>query len=354
MQSKMYSAALAALAIALVDAAAVSKRQLITFQPGAIVGPTINTNYGDLQVLGGEAVAFRALDEIRNDLLKTGTLVTQLNKATSMNAEDKRVQAAAVVSQVQQNAQSITGKLANFTSLIQGKIPTTPNVGNVGGVPNLNLPTLSLPNLNLPTLSIPNLNLPTLSIPNLNLPSISVPNVNLPSVSVPNVNVPSATLPNLGAPSAPGVPAVPVPPVGSGAPGVGNVGAVPSFTVPALPTSTSIAIGTIGGVVDRLDALVSQAHTLNNQARTQVSLIGSFLETLLTPLLGTVKGSSSRDIANSFKQISSSLDSFFGVLSTLATNGGVGSAQSYINRINEARGNITPALVAGISVDVTV
>lgn len=86
MQSKIFSAAVAALAFSSVNAAAVDKRQnnAIVIQPGSIVTPQI---LFDPQALGAEALAYRALDQLRDDLARTSALVSELNKAVYTNLD---------------------------------------------------------------------------------------------------------------------------------------------------------------------------------------------------------------------------------------------------------------------------
>ncbi|KAI8153922.1 hypothetical protein K4K50_007899, partial [Colletotrichum sp. SAR 10_71] len=95
------------------------------------------------------------------------------------------------------------------------------------------------------------------------------------------------------------------------------------------------------------------ARSLNTQVRTQLSLIGSYLEQLITPLLGQVKTESATAIANSFKQIATATDAFLAAAQTALANGN-GASAALLQRIADARVTLNPTLVAGISPNVSV
>ncbi|KAI8171659.1 Periaxin [Colletotrichum sp. SAR 10_65] len=87
--------------------------------------------------------------------------------------------------------------------------------------------------------------------------------------------------------------------------------------------------------------------------RTQLSLIGSYLEQLITPLLGQVKTESATAIATSFKQIATATDAFLAAAQTALANGN-GASAALLQRIADARVTLNPTLVAGISPNVSV
>ncbi|KAI8179461.1 Periaxin [Colletotrichum sp. SAR 10_86] len=118
---------------------------------------------------------------------------------------------------------------------------------------------------------------------------------------------------------------------GNGGGGGGNGGGAPG--APAIP---SVA-----------------ARSLNTQVRTQLSLIGSYLEQLITPLLGQVKTESATAIATSFKQIATATDAFLAAAQTALANGN-GASAALLQRIADARVTLNPTLVAGISPNVSV
>ncbi|KZL63303.1 hypothetical protein CI238_11610 [Colletotrichum incanum] len=263
MQSKIFSAAVATLAFVSVDAAVVATRQtsnVIIIQPGSIVGPTIAF---DPASLGFEALAYRALDQVRDDLFRTAALVVELNKAAGASIDDKRAQASAVTAQIQANAAAIKSKIDNLISILQSKAPALTTGGSGGSGP---------------------------------------------------------TVPTTG---------------------------------PNPAATAQATIGTVGGIVDRVDALITQARTLNTQARTQISLVGSFLETLLTPTLGQIKTDSSRIIAQAMQQISTSVEQLLSTIGDLSTTA-QGVTASLLQRITDARLSLRPILVLGISPDITV
>ncbi|KAJ0342544.1 hypothetical protein COL154_008813 [Colletotrichum chrysophilum] len=381
MQYRIASAALAALAVSSVNAGLISRQNALVIQPGYIVTPAISFNF---QNLGAEALAYQTLTQLRDDLSRTAALVVELNKAATTVAADKQAQAQAVVKQVQANADAIRTKLEQLTAELiargnggggggnGGGAPGAPAIPSVAvpsvalpGVPSVAVPSVGVPSVALP--GVPSVAIPSVSIPGV--PSVAIPSVSLPGApGVPSVAVPSVAVPSVSLPGAPGVPSVAVPSVAvpsvslPGAPGVPSV-AVPSVTVPGVTVpsvtapdvsgATSTAIGTVGGVVAALDAVVAQARSLNTQVRTQLSLIGSYLEQLITPLLGQVKTESATAIANSFKQIATATDAFLAAAQTALANGN-GASAALLQRIADARVTLNPTLVAGISPNVSV
>ncbi|KAI8276844.1 hypothetical protein K4K60_007372 [Colletotrichum sp. SAR11_57] len=131
---------------------------------------------------------------------------------------------------------------------------------------------------------------------------------------------------------------------GNGGGGGGNGGGAPG--APAIPSVAvpSVALPGVPSVA---------ARSLNTQVRTQLSLIGSYLEQLITPLLGQVKTESATAIANSFKQIATATDAFLAAAQTALANGN-GASAALLQRIADARVTLNPTLVAGISPNVSV
>ncbi|KAF3804650.1 hypothetical protein GCG54_00012138 [Colletotrichum gloeosporioides] len=416
MQYKIASAALAALAVSSVNAGLISRQNALVIQPGYIVTPTISFNFQNLgaEALAYQTLAQLRDDLSRTaalvvELNKAATTVAA-DKQAQAQAVVKQVQANADA--IRAKLEELTAALiargngGGGGGGSGGGAPGVPAIPSVAvpsvalpGVPSVAVPSVGIPSVALPgvpSVAIPSVSIPgvpSVAIPSVSLPgapgvpSVAVPSVAVPSVSLPGVpGVPSVAVPSVSLPGAPGVPSVAVPSVAvpsvslPGVPGVPSVAvpsvaipsvslpavpgvpsvavpsvAVPSVTVPDVPiaSATSTAIGTVGGVVAALDAVVAQARALNTQVRTQLSLIGSYLEQLITPLLGQVKTESATAIANSFKQIATASDAFLAAAQTALANGN-GASAALLQRIADARVSLNPTLVAGISPNVSV
>ncbi|KAF9877985.1 hypothetical protein CkaCkLH20_04561 [Colletotrichum karsti] len=371
MQSKIFSAAVAALALtSSVNAAAVDTRQnnVIVIQPASIVGPTIAF---DPSALGLEALVYRALDQLRDDITRTSALITELNKAFYANLDAKKAQADAVVKQVQENANNIRIKLESLTGTIQGKIdalpkqipaaptaptlpavPTLPTGGSGGGSGGGGAGGAGGPGAAV-TSVVNGVTTIIGGIPTAvagGIVSTAVANAGGAANSAAGAAGAAAS----SAVAAGGAAGSAAAGAAQGAAGtaVAAAGGAVNTVVAEVPGAVSTAIGTVGGIVDRVDAVLAAARTLNSQARSQINQVGSYLETLITPTIGQIKTESAKSIANSFKQISTATDTFFVVVLAAAENG-QGTSAVLIQRITAAKVSLNPTFILGISPDVT-
>ncbi|KAK1989817.1 hypothetical protein LX36DRAFT_717238 [Colletotrichum falcatum] len=123
MQTKIFTAGVAALSLSTVQCASVPRQ--ITVTPGLIVLPGFSINPN---TLGPTQSVFQTLDLVREDVLKTVNLVNQITSNTAGNILGTVAVAAGIVGQVTNNVGTILSKVTELTNLITPTIPspTTP------------------------------------------------------------------------------------------------------------------------------------------------------------------------------------------------------------------------------------
>ncbi|KAK1494121.1 hypothetical protein CCUS01_13788 [Colletotrichum cuscutae] len=132
MQSKIFTAALAAFSFASVQGAVLPRA---TITPGTIVTPGISFNPAEL---GANELAFRTLQVLTGQIAQTTALANSLALQATGTATAAADQVQAVVAQLSSNAAAIAANVASIVAAAPTAIPpvpspTAPAIPDVGG-----------------------------------------------------------------------------------------------------------------------------------------------------------------------------------------------------------------------------
>ncbi|KAK2015652.1 hypothetical protein LZ32DRAFT_645740 [Colletotrichum eremochloae] len=127
MQSKIFTAAVAALSLSTVQCASVPKRQ-VAISPGFIVTPGVLINP---DTLGPTQAIFQTINLIRADIGTTVNLANQISNNTAGNVLGSVSQAVNIAGAVTGNVATIVGKVNQLVGLITPLIPNAPAVPNL-------------------------------------------------------------------------------------------------------------------------------------------------------------------------------------------------------------------------------
>ncbi|GJC80985.1 hypothetical protein ColLi_03823 [Colletotrichum liriopes] len=116
MQTKVLAAVFTALSLAQVKAAILPRA---TITPGTIVLPEVVFNPSDLV-----DPAYTAFNLIRTDILKTTTLVSDMNHASGTTVKDRTDQVSAVIRQVTSNTNNIRTRVGTIIGNLVGAVPS--------------------------------------------------------------------------------------------------------------------------------------------------------------------------------------------------------------------------------------
>ena len=71
-------------------------------------------------------------------------------------------------------------QIGEMNKFAKGKLPKVA----VPGIPNVEVPAVSVPNVQMPSVNVPNVNMPNIQSPSFNIPNVTAPNVNIPGVNI--------------------------------------------------------------------------------------------------------------------------------------------------------------------------